>query len=168
MERKFSRRGDFRMTRATKIFALAALGCLMLWPAPSALAQGEAHGKYYTKADVDRIIKRVEERSDSFRRVVDRSLDRGALDGTRREDNINEQVKEMEGALDDLRSKFDRTDTWQDTRSQVQKVLDEADEVNAIMNIRRRRFGKNVREEWALVRRDLNTLADVYNLRKLR
>jgi Ni/Co efflux regulator RcnB len=111
--------------------------------------------------------KRVEERSDAFRKVVDRSLDRSALNGTNREDNINEQIKELENAIDTLRRDFDRAQTWEESRSQVQRVMNEADEVNAIVRRGRWRRGGPVKAEWALVRADLNKLAGIYNLRLL-
>ncbi len=130
-------------------------------------AQGTHQGNFYTKADVERIIKRVEERSDAFRQVVDRSLDRSTLDGTNREDNINQQVKELETAIDDLRKDFDRAQTWEQTRSQVQRVMSEADEVNMIVRRGRWRRGGPVKSEWSLVRADLNKLAGIYNLRVL-
>ena len=133
----------------------------------SVAAQGTHKGSFYTKADVERIIKRVEERSDAFRKVVDRSLDRSTLNGTNREDNINEQIKELENAIDTLRRDFDRAQTWQESRSQVQRALNEADEVNAIVRRGRWRRGGPVKAEWALVRADLNKLAGIYNLRLL-
>lgn len=152
-------------SRALATGVCAALSVLTL--ASAARAQGEARGRAYTKSDVDRVIRRVEERSDELRSAVDRALDRGALDGTRREDEINQQVKELENAIDRLRAEFDRTDTWRETRSRVQSVIGEADEVGAIVE-RRRGISRNVRAQWALVRRDLNTLADVYGLRGVR
>ncbi|HKR58593.1 MAG TPA: hypothetical protein VJS64_02580, partial [Pyrinomonadaceae bacterium] len=121
----------------------------------------------YTKADVERIIKRVEERSDAFRKVVDRSLDQSAINGTNREDNINQQVKELENAIDKLRKDFDRAQTWEETRGQVERVLNESDEVNAIVRRGRWRRGGPVKSEWALVRNDLNRLFGIYNLRLL-
>lgn len=155
-----------RLSRTTTCAALAAL-CLLSLCAP-AFGQGRYRGRRYTKADVGRIIRRVEERSDAFRRVVDRSLDNGRLDGTEREDRINEQVKELENAIDGLRTDFDRRQTWAESREQVQRVLAEADEVNAIMNRRWARVHNNVRRQWTLVRNDLNRLAGVYNLPLLR
>lgn len=134
----------------------------------AAAAQGTGPGgRYYTKAEVEVIIKRVEERSDAFRKVIDQSLDRSAINGTNREDNINQQVKELENAIDKLRKDFDRSNTWQETREQVQRVLNEADEVNAIMRRGRWRRGGVVKSEWTLVRTDLNKLFGVYNLRLL-
>ena len=132
-----------------------------------AAAQGTHKGNFYTKADVDRIIRRVEERSDAFRLVVDRSLDRSALNGTNREDNINQQIKELENAIDRLRNDFDRAQSWEETRSQVQRVMNEADEVNAIVRRGRWRRGGPVKAEWSMVRTDLNKLAGIYNLRLL-
>ena len=143
--------------------------CAVTFVLPTvAAAQGTGPGgKFYTKADVERIIKRVEERSDEFRKVIDRSLDRSALNGTNREDNINQQIKELENAIDKLRKDFDRANTWQETRQQVQKVLDESDEVNTLMRRGRWRRGGVVKSEWALVRSDLNRLFGIYNLRLL-
>ncbi len=136
--------------------------------ASTVAAQGTGPGgRFYTKAEVEAIIKRVEERSDAFRKVIDRSLDRSALNGTNREDNINQQVKELENAIDKLRKDFDRANTWQETRQQVQKVLEESDEVNALMRRGRWRRGGIVKSEWALVRNDLNRLFGIYNLRLL-
>lgn len=148
----------------TTMGLLVACTATICWSSIAA-AQGTAGGRFYTKADVERIIKRVEERSDSFRKVIDNSLDRSALDGTNREDNINKQVKELENAIDKLRHDFDRAQTWQETREQVQRVLNEADEVNAMM--RRWRRGGPVKSEWVLVRSDLNKLFGIYNLRVL-
>jgi hypothetical protein len=132
----------------------------------SALGQGRARGRFYSKSDVDRIIKRVETRSDEFKDAVDRTLDRSRLDGSRREDNINEQVKQLERALDNLRSDFDRRDSWRETHNEVRAVLSQADEVGRI--VKRNRFPGNIQRGWATLRADLNTLAGVYNLPRLR
>jgi hypothetical protein len=155
------------MKRVSQILLVTLALCGLLVVAQEVRSQGTARGRFYSKADVGRIIKRVEERSDSFRKVVDRTLDRSVLDGTNREDNINQQVKELENAIDKLRKDFDRANTWEETRGQVQTVMNEADEVNAIVRRGRWRRGGAVKNEWALVRADLNKLAGVYNLRLL-
>jgi hypothetical protein len=132
----------------------------------SAFAQGTARGRFYTKSDVEKIIKRVEDRSDSFQKIVDKTLDRSALDGSNKEDRINEQVKQLEKALDNLRSDFDRQNEWRESRNQVKAVLNQADEVGAI--VKRNRFNEKVRRSWAALRIDLNTLAGVYDLPRLK
>lgn len=138
-------------------------GCLLLTPA---FGQGTARGRYYTKGQVDDIIKRVETNSDKLKETVDKSLDRSVLDGTNREDNFNEQVKELEKALDNLRDDFDRRQSWRESRAQVADVLREADEVGRI--VRKPVFGSKVHKLWAKVYVDLNTLAGIYNLPRLR
>ncbi len=159
------------MTKLSRLVSIAsilmAVGAVAFLASATVRAQGTHKGSFYTKADVERIIKRVEDRSDAFRKVVDRSLDRSALNGTNREDNINQQVKELESAIDDLRRDFDRAQTWEETRAQVQRVMNEADEVNALVRRGRWRRGGPVKAEWALVRADLNKLAGIYNLRLL-
>ncbi len=120
----------------------------------------------YNKADIDRIIRRVEDRSDNFVRLFDQSLDRSNLDGTKREDRLNERARDLERELDSLRSNFDRTDKYMDTRQQVSRVLSTADGINKVML--RRRLGGATEQQWRLLRAELNALADAYNLRQLR
>jgi predicted ribosome quality control (RQC) complex YloA/Tae2 family protein len=139
---------------------------LALVAATGAQAQGRYRGRAYSKADVDRIIKRVEERSDAFKDQVDASLDRSRLDGTKREDNINDQIEDLEKALDELREEFDRAQKHEETREQVHKMLDEAYEVNGLM--KRLRLSARAESTWALLRSDLNRLAGIYNLRLIR
>jgi Skp family chaperone for outer membrane proteins len=147
----------------TRLFVALAVSSLLT---VSALAQGTARGRYYSKGEVEKIIKRVEDRSDAFQKMVDRNLDRSYLDGTRKEDNINEQVKQLEKALDHLRSDFDRRDSWRETHNEVRAVLSQADEVGRIM--KNNRFNPKVERSWVALRTDLNTLAGVYDLPRLR
>ena len=153
------------LTKKISATVLALLAMAVMFTA-TASAQGRFRGRAYTKSDVDRIIKRCEERSDAFTRMIDRNLDRSRLDGTRREDNINDQGKDLERALDELRREFDRRDTWRETRREVEKVMRESDEINALM--KNARFERNVEREWQLVKADLNKLAGIYELRQLR
>lgn len=151
-----------------RILSGVAVGMMCLIMVLPALAQpqGRARGRVYNKAEVDRVIERVEDRSDAFVKLVDRSLDRSRLDGSRTEDNLNRQVKQLEKALDELRREFDRRQAWVETKSQVQAVVNQADEINAW--IRRSRTTPDIERQWAALRRDINTLADVYNIRRLR
>jgi len=145
-----------------------AVCCLMLAVAVPALSnyQGRYRGRGYNKADVERIIKRVEDRSDEFKKIFDDSLDRSSLDGTRAEDRLNDRVKDFEKELDDLRDEFDRNDSWRETRSNVEKVMREAEGVNIVM--KNRRLPARVEASWVVLRAELNRLAGIYNLSRLR
>ena len=144
------------------LFAAGAL------PADAAAQRRRPHprARGYTKAQVDAVIKRVESRSDLFVKLFDRSLDRGSLDGTRREDDLNERARHLERALDDLRREFDRKEGYAETRPEVSRCLHAAEDINRVM--RRRRMGAETERQWALLRAELNTLADVYALPLLR
>ncbi len=121
-----------------------------------------ARGRIYTKGDVDRVIRRVEDSTDKFRKEFDKSLDRSRLNNTNREDRLNQYAKDLEKATDELRSQFDRTDKWVDNKEQVRICLSVASQINVAM--RNRRLGGKVESRWNALRYDLNTLADIYNL----
>jgi hypothetical protein len=123
-------------------------------------------GRRYSRQDIEQIIRRVEDSSDRFTRSFDRALDRSRLDGSSLEDRLNNQVKQLENRLDDLRDDFDRRDDWRETRQRVSGVMREAGEVNSIM--RRAQLRGDVQSQWSYVKRDLNRLASTYNLRPLR
>ena len=120
----------------------------------------------YTRAEVDAVIKRVETRSDAFVKLFDRALDRSGLDGSDREDNLNDRARRLERELDDLRREFDRKESYVETRPEVRRCLDAAEEINRVM--RARRMGAETERQWALLRSELNTLASVYGLPMLR
>ncbi len=154
-----------------KLFvALFAAGLMLTLLALPSQAQRRGRGGYrapeYTKGQIETIIRRVENRSDEFVRLFDKSLDRSRLDGTRREDRLNEQARDLERDLDALRRDFDRTDRYTDTRAQVSRVLNTAAGINQVVS--RRRLGGNTERQWSLLRVELNALADAYNLRPLR
>jgi hypothetical protein len=132
----------------------------------SAQARRRPPSQEYVRVDVERTIKRLEQRSDEFRKIVDRQLDRSRINGSRREDRINEEIKQLENALDDLRDEFNRRDRFEETRRHVERAMRESDEVNAIF--RRANLGPQAEREWAAIRADLNALARIYNLRQLR
>ena len=143
-------------------FALA-LAFTVLVVAGFARAQPRVtRGRVYTKADVDRIIKRVEDSTDKFKKEFDKALDRSRLNNTNREDQLNEYAKELEHATDDLRKHFDKTDAWIENKEQVHTCLSLASKINVAM--RNRRLGPKVESRWASLRYDLNTLAGVYNV----
>jgi hypothetical protein len=150
-------------------FMMAAIALFMVAVAAipaEAQYDRRGRGRGYSKGQVEQIIRRLENQSDRFVRSFDRSLDNSRVDGTRREDNLNQRARDLENSLDTLRLEFDRTDRYQDTRTQVSSVLNVAEDINRA--VRNRRLRGNTERLWARVRMELNTLASVYNLRQLR
>ena len=150
-------------THTFKITYIAAALLAALLLSDSAPAQPRrGRGRAYTKADVERIIKRVENRSDEFKKEFDKALDRSRLNGTKREDQLNQYAKDLEKATDELRREFDRRDQWIENRDEVRRCLALASKLDVAM--RNRRLGSKVESTWSALRYELNTLAQVYNL----
>ncbi len=117
------------------------------------------------KANVDTIIKRVEENMDDFVGLFNKSLDNSRLNGTNREDYMNKRAHDLESATDELRREFDRRDSWAENKDEVRKCLNIAADINTTM--KNRKFGAATEEKWARVRNELNNLAVAYNLPKI-
>jgi hypothetical protein len=117
------------------------------------------------KAKIDAIIKRVEQNTDDFVGLFDKSLDNSGLNGTNREDYLNKRARDLESATDELRREFDRRDTWTENKDEVRKCLNIATDINATM--KNRRLGAATEAKWANVRNELNILANAYNLPKV-
>jgi len=153
----------------SKLFIALAVVCTVCAIQADAGAQRRRQSpraRGYTKAEVAVIITRVENRSDDFIKLFDKALDRSGLDGTKREDNLNERARNLEKSLDDLRREFDRKESYIATRPEVSRTLNIANEIDKVM--KRRRMGGETERQWTLLRLELNTLADVYNLKLLR
>ena len=105
------------------------------------------------------ILNRIEDRTDRFRESLDSALDDSRLNGSNREDNINQFVRDFEQATDRLRDRFDK---GQRITADVQEVLNRASRIDNFM--RRRRLGNNVESEWVSLRQDLNELARLSNV----
>ena len=154
------------MKKLSAMFVTAAALAALVASTGAADAKGRDRGREYAKVDVGRVIARVEDQSGAFRKAVDRQLDHSRLNGTRREDRINAEVKQYDRTVDALRSEFSHRDSWMETRGNVDRVLHQAADVNRIMHDEN--LGRGVENEWGNLRRELNSLADVYNLKPLR
>ncbi|MBD1835627.1 hypothetical protein H6F61_23805 [Cyanobacteria bacterium FACHB-472] len=107
--------------------------------------------RYY--GQIEQLLERIETRTDSFRRIVDGALDRSRMDGSSREDNINEYIRNFEQATNRLRDRYNRR---QVASNDVREVLNRAARIDEFMQ--RRRLGGEAEREWASLRRDLAQL----------
>jgi hypothetical protein len=120
-----------------------------------------ARGKVYTKAEVERVVIRVEERLDSFVNQYDKALDNSSLNGTKKEDWLMKRAKDLEHTTDELRSEFDRRDTYQENKNEVRSCLNIATDIDK--NMKNKRYGAAAEANWKNVVYELNTLAKIYN-----
>lgn len=147
------------------IGASAVLMVLMLADSADAQRRRETRGRGVNKSQVKVIVNRVEDRVDNFVKNFDKSLDRSRLDGSSREDWLNKRARDLESATDELAREFDRRDAWIENKEEVRRCLNIATDIDR--NIKNYRYGSGTEANWARVRFELNTLADVYNLPKV-
>jgi len=155
-------------SKKLNIFVLAffCLGLITVALPVFSFAQDDeaVYSRRYSRRDVGTIITSLEQSSDTFRRdfnsyVNERSVSRN--DRSR----LTRIVDNFEQAVDGLRRAFDSNDNWWRSRRNVQSVMDEARQVNNMMNSLS--FARRLERQWNQMRRDINRLAETYNLPQL-
>jgi hypothetical protein len=143
------------MKRTKYMLALAAVFAL------AGLVPGaQAQEPFRVNDDqVKQALVRLENGADTFRKSLDEALDKSRFDGTNREDNINEFVKEFAMATDRLRKNFDDDRPAADDASEV---LRRAERVERFM--RRHTLTPRAQSDWTYVRETLDQLALAYNV----
>lgn len=148
---------DMLHARSTPLLAIIMLAV--------AGASGLNAKETYTNDGVRELIRKVESRTDEFRKVVDRWLDRSRLDGSRTEDDINAEVKSFEKATDALHRKSERMARYEDVRNEVRNVVDAGRRIDAM--IRGGKWNQDIKNRWRNLRDAINTLGVVYNVRRI-
>lgn len=164
------------MKKHTLIFSILAAALLALSLPVAAAAQwgGYPQNRYpdnrnngrYGRYD-DRALRDSVHRLDSlakdFERDMDRALDRSRVNGTNREDHINEEVHQFRRAAGDLKSRVGNGRDLNRSADQARRVLDEAQQVNRMA--RPRWFDSRLASEWSGIEQELRFISDVYGFR---
>ena len=148
---------------------------------------GLAWGQVFTKVQVAERIKKVEDGVDEFRKWAENRTDqrqdraedakdtgrargRGATDGQKevakdKADELDNALGDLNRSTNTLRRRFDPNDKWIETKSQVERVLDDARKINQVMV--RGKYGTQAERYWGVLRNSINDLAKCYNLKPL-
>lgn len=118
------------------------------------------------EAQMRALLRSLETRTNQFRNVVDRRIDRTGMDGTRTEESVMDYVNRFETATNTLRDSFNARRA---TAAEVTEVLNYGWYIDDFMRrnqtmAARNRLGSNVVNQWNLIRGDLNSLAGYYNV----
>jgi len=145
------------MRYAALYLLTAALVCL----GAATQLQAQVDGQPYRLSDkeVGRMIKQIENQTNTFRKSLDSALDRSRLNSTNREDDINAFVKAFEEQTKRL---HDRFDDHKSVAADVEAVLDRAAEIDRFMG--RQRLSGRAEEDWSVLRGNLDDLAQAYNV----
>jgi len=120
------------------------------------------YGRYDDRALKDS-AQRIDRLAKDFERDMDRALDRSRVNGSSREDRINEEVHQFRRAAGDFKSRVGNGRDLNRSADQARRLLDEAQQVNRIA--RPRWFDSRLSSEWSSIEQELRFISDVYGFR---
>jgi hypothetical protein len=138
-----------------------------------------------TKAHVAELIVKVENGVDDFRKYLEQRGDnaKDAADSSAakrrgrtanssqkataeaKKDDLDDALGDLNQSTNRLRRKFDATDTWIQTKAEVERVIDDGRKINQAVT--RGKYGTQVDRLWAALRAGMNDLARVYGVTPL-
>ena len=162
--------------RRMKFLAFAAVALVSLFLPATASAQrpwwerdNDSNNRGYGRlSDHERrtlrdAARRIDDRSKSFQRNIDRRLDNSRIDDTRREDRVNQEVSDFRRAAARFRDRAGSSNDRDRGKSEAQQLLNEAERVSRLVS--RVRLDARTQSDWSQIRADLRTVADIYNIR---
>jgi hypothetical protein len=109
------------------------------------------------------VARRISDRSRDLQRDVDRVLDDSRYNGSRREDNINQEARELRSAADRFRNVAGDSSDLYRSSDEARQLLEQASRVGRILD--RVRLDGRTGGDWNQLRSDLRYVADIYNMR---
>ena len=152
------------MNRHTLKFSIFAAAILALALPAAASAQwgrypdNRGNGRYDDRGLRDS-VHRLDRLAKDFERDMDRALDRSRVNGTNREDRINEQVHQFRDAVGDLKSRVGNGRDLNRSANEARRVLQEADQIDRVA---RRGFDGRTVSQWSQIQRELRYISGVY------
>ncbi|MGI9107112.1 MAG: YMGG-like glycine zipper-containing protein [Pyrinomonadaceae bacterium] len=107
------------------------------------------------------LLARLETNAERFRVSLSQSLDQGRLDGTRREENINEVLDDFNHVVDHVRERYDQR---QLVAADVDALVMRASRLDRFVTNQGNRLNTRVRSDWTTLKTDLDQLASMYNV----
>src|SRR5690242_6891064 len=120
------------------------------------------YGRYDDRALKDS-AQRLDRLAKDFERDMDRALDHSRVNGTSREDRINEEVHQFRRAAGDFKSRVGNGRDLNRSANEARRLLDEAQQVNRIA--RPRWFDGRLASQWSSIEQELRFISDVYGYR---
>jgi hypothetical protein len=162
-----------KMNRFKNLLTMFAFSLLILGLPAIASAQwgnnrndgyygGNRNGGIYDERNMRNVLNRLEDRSYSFARRLDRELDNSRYNDTRREDRIDDLAGDFRDAVDRLEDNFDAAGNYgrDDSYREAQRVLSLGNRLENVL--RRARLSYNLQNEWNAIRQDLRIIQNYY------
>ena len=116
-------------------------------------------GYRLSDAQLRQLARRIDNRTDRFRRSLGIALNRSSINGTAEEDEASRNLIALESATNQLTN---RINTRQFTESDVRNVLERAAVLNSLMA--NYDFDAIAERDWTMLRQDLDQLAGASNI----
>jgi hypothetical protein len=121
------------------------------------------YGRYDERALRDS-VHRLDRLAKDFERNMDRALDHSRVNGSRREDQINDQVHQFRNAVGDLKSRIGNGRDLNRSADEARRVLQEGQDIERAAS-RTRGFDNRLWSDWSQIQRELRFISDVYGFR---
>lgn len=136
-----------------------------------------------TKPQVAKLIKNVENGVDEFRNYLEKrgenaretssaskasgrrtrqATDAQKATASNKADALDDALGDLNRSTNRLRRTFDATDTWMETKSLVERMVDDARKINSV--VARGNYGAESARLWAVLRTGVNDLARAYGV----
>ncbi|HVF42629.1 MAG TPA: hypothetical protein VM936_06450 [Pyrinomonadaceae bacterium] len=109
------------------------------------------------------LARRISDRSRDFQRDLDRTLDSSRVNGSRREDNINDEARDLRNAADRFRGVAGDSNDLYRSSDEARELLRQASQVSRRLS--RVRLDGRTGSDWNQLHNDLRTVANIYNIR---
>src|SRR5918993_2276682 len=106
---------------------------------------------------------RLDRLAKDFERDMDRALDRSRVNGSSREDRINEEVHQFRDAVGDLKSRVGNGRDLNRSADEARRVLEEGQQLDRVA--RPRWFDGRLASEWSQIQQELRYISNVYGYR---
>ena len=123
---------------------------------------GRGYGRYDERALRDS-VHRLDKLAKDFERNMDRALDRSRANGSRREDQINNEVHQFRNAVGDLKSRIGNGRDLNRSENEARRVLQEGQQLDRIA--RPRWYDNRLASDWSQIQSELRFIGDVYGFR---
>ena len=159
-----------RHTLKFSIFAAAILALAL--PAAASAQWGRypqdrypdnrGYGRYDDRGLRDS-VNRLDRLAKDFERDMDRALDHSRANGSRREDQINNEVHQFRDAVGDLKSRVGNGRDLNRSADEARRVLEEGQQLDRVA--RPRWFDSRLASEWSQIQQELRYISNVYGFR---
>lgn len=117
----------------------------------------------YQRRQLRELARRIDDRSRDLQRDVDHLLDNSRINGSNREDRINNEARDLREAASRFRNVAGDSDYLQGSRDEASRLLQEASRFSRMLG--RVRLDSRTANDWNQIRSDLRGVANIYNLR---